>query len=466
LIFASRSCNIKKDLPIFYFNYHVMHSKYLHKIPSPEAVIESVRYPEVSDPPSFRKEGRIMEIMPTILRVNLPGVSLGELCNLPHNDTAEVVGVYGDEVMMVPFREPTHLKIGDFVQPTGRAGVIGVGEEMLGRTVDAFGKPIDLGESIRFHEYRKTNTYPPGPFEREIVSDILSSGIRAIDSALTIGVGQRVGIFAPAGCGKSVLLSMLCQGCSADIVVIGLIGERGREVKEFVENTLVDEKTRARSVIVVATSDRPALERIKAATTATAVAEYFRDKGKNVLLLLDSLTRYARAEREVAQAAGEGALASGYPPSLYARLPRLLERPGRAAHGSITAVYTVLTGEKTDMLGEEIRSILDGHIILSRKLADTNHFPAIDVLQSLSRVATHLITPEHRRLVDRLRKLLSLYRDVELLIRVGEYQKGQDAETDDAVNRHGKLIKFLSQDTKDFTSFEEMLRQLNAAITR
>jgi type III secretion protein N (ATPase) len=299
--------------------------------------------------------------------------------------------------------------------------------------------------------------------QRSVIDTALPMGVRAIDAALTVGVGQRLGIFAPAGCGKSTLLGMLAAGSDADVVVLALIGERGREVREFLEHVLSAE-ARQRSVVVVATSDRPALERLKAAATATAIAEHFRDQGKNVLLLVDSLTRYARAVREIALAAGEPIVAGGYPPSLYARLPRLLERAGPAARGSITAFYTVLMDDKADALAEEVRSLLDGHIVLSRKLAEANHYPAIDLLASVSRVMHQVAAPAHREAAARLRQLLSAWQEIELLVRVGEYRPGQDADADDAMARRPRINQLLRQRVDEQVRLDAMLAELAETV--
>jgi type III secretion protein N (ATPase) len=340
---------------------------------------------------------------------------------------------------------------------------VGVGAGLLGRVVDALGKPIDGRDMPKIEQWCGIDADSPNPMERSIIDTALPMGVRSIDSMLTVGEGQRLGIFAPAGCGKSTLLSMLCRGSDAEVVVLALIGERGREVREFLEHVL-PASARERSVVVVATSDRPALERLKAAATATTIAEYFRDQGRKVLLLVDSLTRFARAVREIALAAGEPMVAGGYPPSLYARLPRLLERAGPAAKGSITAFYTVLMEDKSDPLAEEVRSILDGHIVLSRKLAEANHYPAIDVLASISRVMTQITEAPHRAGASRLRRLLSAWQEVELLVRVGEYREGQDQEVDDAVRLRGRINEFLQQKVEDYCGFDDTLRTLQQTV--
>lgn len=410
-----------------------------------------------------RLEGRLSEVSPILMRATLPGVSLGELCILPDGEHAEVIGVDGATALLSPYREPTGLTAGMLVSPTGRHAEIGVGTTLLGRVVDALGRVIDGSPAPVFRSMRAIEVDPPDPMQRNFIDTPLPVGVRAIDSTLTIGIGQRVGIFAPAGCGKSTLLGMLSAGCEADVVVVALVGERGREVREFLERTLTPE-VRARSVVVVATSDRPALERIKAASTATTIAEYFRDRGQRVMLLVDSLTRYARAIREIALAAGEPIVGGGYPASLYARLPRLVERTGHGARGSITAFYTVLVEDKADPLAEEVRSLLDGHIVLSRKLAEANHFPAIDVLASVSRLMHQIVAPAHRAAAGRLRQLLAAWQEIELLVRVGEYKAGQDIDADDAIERRERINALLRQPVNEHCTFPEVLAMLAETV--
>jgi type III secretion protein N (ATPase) len=290
-------------------------------------------------------------------------------------------------------------------------------------------------------------------------------GVRALDGLLTAGLGQRIGIFGEAGSGKSSLLSSIVRGSAADVLVIGLIGERGREVREFVEHHL-DAASRARSVLVVSTSDRPAMERVKAAYVATSIAEYFRDQGRNVLLVLDSITRFARAQREIGLSAGEPPTRRGFPPSFFAALPRLLERAGRSDRGSITALYTVLTeGDASqDPVAEEVRSILDGHVVLSPELAARNHFPAIDILASRSRLMTNVVSAEHRALAAQMRALLSRYGELELLIRVGEYRPGSNPEDDRAVQKYGPIMEFLRQPLEHQSSFDEALSMMRKVL--
>ncbi|QND86224.1 EscN/YscN/HrcN family type III secretion system ATPase [Chromobacterium vaccinii] len=432
------------------------------RLPDYYAILDAIEPPPPPAGGDCRLEGRLSEVGATLLRAHLPGAGLGELCFLPDGDPAEVVGLDGDEALLSPYREPLGLSCGMLVQPSGRRADIGVGDALRGRVLDALGRPADGLPPPGIETRRDIDAEPPDPMQRQVIDTILPTGVRAIDATLTVGVGQRLGIFAPAGCGKSTLLGMLCAGSEADIVVLALIGERGREVREFLDHVLSAE-ARAKSVVVVATSDRPALERIKAAATATAIAEHFRDRGQRVLLLVDSLTRYARAVREVALAAGEPIVGGGYPPSLYARLPRLLERAGPAARGSITAFYTVLMEDKADPLAEEVRSLLDGHIVLSRKLAESNHFPAIDVLASVSRVMHQICAGPHRAAAARLRQLLAAWREIELLVRVGEYRPGQDADADDAMARRAPINALLRQAVDERFAFSRTLAELGDA---
>jgi type III secretion protein N (ATPase) len=433
------------------------------RIPDTNVVLNALTTPQFSAQKLWRMEGCITELNPILLRATLPNAKLGELCQLPDGSFAEVIGSIGEQAVLSPYQEPIGLSCGMWVRPLGHSPQIPVGSGLLGRVVNALGTPIDDLDSIIAEQIRTIEAEPPNPMHREVISQVFPTGVRAIDSVLSVGVGQRLGIFAPAGCGKSTLLGMLMAGAEADVIVLALIGERGREVAEFLEHTLPPE-ARERSVIVVATSDRPALERLKAAGTATAIAEYFRDQGLRVLLLVDSLTRYARAVREIALAAGEPIVGGGYPPSLYARLPRLLERAGPAEHGSITAFYTVLMEDKTDPLSEEVRSLLDGHIVLARRLAEANHFPAIDVLASVSRVMNQITSLTHRKAAAKLRRLLATWKEVELLVRVGEYQAGQDAEVDEAVELRLHIEAFLQQSLEDIDPFDSIISDLYSTV--
>ncbi|EKC8052811.1 FliI/YscN family ATPase, partial [Salmonella enterica] len=376
--------------------------------------------------------GYLTEVNTTVLKAYLPWAHLGELCYIgAQRLLAEVVSLQDGYACLSLFDIAVGLRCGTSVVASGAEYQIAVGDFLLGKTLDGLGRLPNSSDIPYGVEYRPLESAPPDPMERALIEEILPVGVRAIDATLTCGRGQRLGIFAAAGGGKSTLLSMLCDGVEADVIVLALVGERGREVREFLEYTLSD-YARSRCVTVVATSERAALERLKASFVATTIAEYFRDQGKNVVLMIDSLTRYARAAREVGLSSGEPPVASGFPPSVFATLPRLLERAGNGKVGSITAFYTVLVegDNMNEPIADEVRSILDGHIVLSRKLAEANHYPAIDVSASVSRVMRQIVTSEHMRLAGHLRTLIALYREIELLVRVGEYREGQDPDAD------------------------------------
>ncbi|HEB78060.1 MAG TPA: EscN/YscN/HrcN family type III secretion system ATPase [Methylothermaceae bacterium] len=407
--------------------------------------------------------GRVREVVGTLIRATVPRVKIGELCLLsnPGEDfhlPAEVVGLSGDIALLTPLGEMLGISSATEVIATGTSHRVGVGPALLGRVLDGMGRPLDEAQKGRLAVERFYPVYrdPPDPLRRRLIERPLSLGVRAIDGLLTCGEGQRMGIFAAAGGGKSTLLAMLVKGAAVDVTVLALIGERGREVREFIERDL-EVAGMAKSVVVVATSDRPAMERAKAAYVATAVAEYFRDRGQRVLLLMDSVTRFARAQREIGLASGEPPTRRGFPPSVFAALPRLMERSGQSDRGAITALYTVLVegDDMTEPVADETRSILDGHIILSRKLAAASHYPAIDILASASRVMNAITTPEHRRAAAKIRRLLAKYEEVELLLRIGEYQQGSDAEADEAVARIDAVRAFLRQATDERTTLEE-----------
>ena len=436
------------------------------RLPQQETVLAMLEQRLSLPPPppdiGVQLAGKVVEIGPTLLRASLPGVSIAEICRLePSGIEAEVVAIEGNYAMLSPFSEPLGVTTGSKVLASGNVHQLQVGDFLLGRVVDGLGRPIDDLPLPDDSEKRSLEGEAPNPLTRTLIDTPLPLGVRAIDGLLTCGMGQRIGIFAAAGGGKSTLLGMICDGSLADVIVLALIGERGREVREFLEHTLSVE-ARARCVMVISTSDRPALERLKAAYTATAIAEYFRDQGLNVLLMMDSLTRFARASREIGLAAGEPALAGGYPPSFFARLPRLLERAGPAASGSITGIYTVLVeGDNlNEPVADEVRSILDGHIVLSRKLAQANHYPAIDIAASVSRIMSMVTDQEHRQRAGKLRRLMAAWKEIELLVRVGEYQQGQDPLADEAIERKEAISEFLCQSVTEKNDFNETLELL------
>ena len=415
--------------------------------------------------PSVRYFGRVNEVGATLVHSSLSGAHQGDLCIIADKLQAEVIAVKGNETILSPFDATAGLQAGEPVELLGHGHQINLGDGLLGRVVDGLGRAIDDKGELTATEIRDNKGKAPNPLSRSLIKDVLPMGIRAIDSTLTCGIGQRVGIFAAAGGGKSTLLGMIASNCDADVIVLALVGERGREVREFMEYNLTD-RARAKTVMVVSTSDRPPLERMKATMTATTIAEYFRDQGKNVLLMVDSLTRFARAAREIGLAAGEPPVSNGFPPSVFVKLSSLVERAGPAKVGSITAIYTVLV-EGDDMnepIADEVRSLLDGHIILSRKLAGEGHYPAIDINASVSRIMDIIVTPEQRKSASKLRKMLAKYEEVQLLIRVGEYESGQDPETDEAIQLHQGILQFLQQGTDEFTQYDEAIAMMNNAV--
>jgi len=423
--------------------------------------LENDLTPRCEPPNGYIKTGRLLHIGATLLTAYLPGVFMGEVCRLlPEGALAEVVGIKGANAMLSPFISTAGLYCGQQVQPLARRHLVPVGPDLLGRVVDGLGQALDGGPALQ-GPWRDYDAPPPPPLTRQLIDSPMLTGIRSIDGLLTCGEGQRIGIFAAAGVGKSTLMSMLCHSPDSEINVLVLIGERGREVREFIEQTL-SEEVRRRCVMVVSTSDRPTLERMRALYVGTTIAEDFRDRGKRVLLFADSLTRYARAAREIALASGEIAVPGSYPPCVLAALPRLLERTGKGQCGSITAFYTVLV-EGDDMnepLADEVRSLLDGHIVLSRRLAESAHFPAIDILASLSRVMPMVTSAEHRELANGIRSQLSIYREVELLIRIGEFKRGEDVQADHAVDSYPAICHFLQQQGNERCHLDELLRQL------
>ncbi len=416
------------------------------------------------------EHGRVVQAGGTVLRATGLRARIGQQCRIadPAGDgvaplLAEVIGFAGAEVILAPYGPLQGVAVGATVHAMADEAQVPCGPALLGRVIDPFGRPLDGRPIEAGPGLRHTPLYAqaPSPLQRRGVDDPLATGVRAIDAALTIGEGQRVGIFAMAGGGKSTLLGMLARQARADVNVIALVGERGREVREFLDESLGEDGL-ARSVVVVSTSDRPALERVRAAHAATAIAEGFRAEGKRVLLLVDSVTRFARGLRELGLSALEPPVRRGYPPSVFAELPRLFERAGNDAHGSITAFYTVLAedDDNSDPVAEEVRSILDGHIVLSRKLAQAAHYPAIDVLGSASRVFTRVAAPAHREAAARLRALMARHAEVEFLLRVGEYQAGSDPLADVAIERMPAIRELLTQRSDEPAEFAATIASL------
>jgi ATP synthase in type III secretion protein N len=398
----------------------------------------------------------------------VPGIKMGEMVIIESEPRlrAEVVGFRGDEAVLMPLGDLSGVGPDAAVSPVGRPLSIQAGEGLLGRVIDGLGEPMDGHGPIEGATMDWAVDRPaPDPLKRRRVDRPLTLGVRAIDSLLTVGEGQRVGVFAGSGVGKSTLMGQIARNTEADVNVICLVGERGREVVEFIEDSLGPEG-RARSVVICATSDVPSLVRLKSTFVATAVAEWFRDRGLRVLLMMDSVTRFARAQREVGLAAGEPPARQGYPPSVFAIMPRLLERTGNSDRGSITALYTVLVsgGDMEEPIADEVRGILDGHIILSRELGARNHWPAIDVLPSLSRVMPLVTDPEHRQAAGRLRELMATYERQRDLILLGAYQKGSDPRTDEAIAKIDAINAFLRQGTQENTPFPETRQRLISLV--
>ncbi len=411
--------------------------------------------------------GRVARAVGTTIEATLSDARIGEICELrdPVDGAvalAEVIGVSDGKALLAPLGDLIGLSTRTEVSGTGRSLRIAVGPHLLGRVLDGLGRAVD-GETLSAPpgapHYPVDGSAPPA-LSRQRVARPITLGVRAIDALLTCAEGQRLGIFGEPGAGKSSLLAQILRGAEVDVAVAAVIGERGREAREFVERHLAGQHRR--SVLVVATADRPAVERVKAAQLATAVAEYFRDQGQRVLLLIDSITRFARAQREVGLAAGEPPTRRGFTPSVFMALPRLLERTGMNDRGSITAFYTVLVeGDGTlDPIAEETRAILDGHISLSMKLAEADHFPAIDILQSRSRVMSDVVDRSHQAAASHVRALLARHAELELLLRVGEYKRGGDGLSDEAVAKHGAIKAFLQQPGTDVASWQETLTKL------
>lgn len=416
----------------------------------------------------YRISGRVIQVVGLTIEAAGLDCEIGEVCQI-HTTTgkqllAEVVGFRAQQVLLMPLGEMQGIQPGSPIYPLGTCFEIPVGRSLLGRVLDGLGSPIDGLENLTDLERVPTYNAPPHPLNRQPIRKPLTTGVRAIDGLLTVGKGQRIGIFAGSGVGKSTLMGAIARSSLADVSVIALIGERGREVREFIEHDLGPEGLR-RSVVVVSTSDQPALVRLKAAWAATTIAEYFRDQGLDVAFLMDSVTRFAMAQREVGLAIGEPPASKGYTPSVFALLPRLLERTGSGESGSITGFYTVLVegDDFNEPVCDAVRSILDGHIVLSRQLAARNHYPAIDVLHSVSRVMPAVTSPEHRAWAAHFRKLMATYEKARDLVNIGAYVAGSDRDIDEALARLNPMMNFLQQGSEKFSDLQDTLGLLAKA---
>ena len=433
--------------------------------------IDFKKYKKIADEPLFKKMGKVINVIGLTIESAGPDAKIGDVCKIYQSDRrgegilSEVVGFKDGKTQLMPYQITEGIGLGSIVENTGKPLVVKVSGRLLGKTLDGLGRPLDEEPLEEFSDYPIEAT-PPDPMKRAIIDEVLPLGVKAVDGLITIGKGQRIGVFAGSGVGKSTLLGMFARNTKADINVIALIGERGREVREFIERDLGPEGM-ARSVVVVATSDKPALERNKAAKTATAIAEYFRDQGKDVLLMMDSLTRFSMAQREIGLASGEPPVSRGYPPSVYAEMPKLLERAGKAEKGSITGLYTVLVDgdDFNEPITDTARGILDGHIVLNRSLAHKNHYPAIDILQSISRCMSSIATKEHKALAGKLKNVLATYQEAEDLINIGAYKSGSNPNIDFAIQKIELVNSFLMQDVDSKISFEETLQELASIFT-
>lgn len=422
------------------------------------------------DPAGLKRFGKVSSIIGTIIECTGLEASVGEVYGV-HTVMgtivqAEVVGLKDGKTLLMPYDRVMGMKAGCLVESQGQSLSIPVGMDLLGRVVDTNAEPIDGKGDLSASDHQLVHNDPPAPMDRAPIDEIMFTGIRSLDSMNTLGIGQRMGLFAGSGVGKSVTLGMIAKNSSADINVIALIGERGREVQEFIEDTLGEEGL-ARSVVVAATSDTAAMSRVKGAFTATAIAEYFRDQGKNVLLMMDSVTRVAMAQREIGLASGEPPTTKGYTPSVFTILPKLLERPGKTKVGSITGIYTVLVDndDMNEPIADAVRSILDGHIVLSRRLAHKNHYPAIDILESISRVMAKIVTNEQRAIAMKARELLATYREAEDLINIGAYVKGSNKKIDESIRKQPQLESFLIQDMNEADLGVDLWEKLRQIVT-
>lgn len=418
----------------------------------------------------YKTYGKIEQIVGMTVETSGINCNIGDVCKISVKPgkkyvTAEVVGFKDGKVMLMPYSDMDGIGYGSFVENTGEKLMINVSNSLIGRTVDALGEPLDGKEALSGGTLYSINGMRSNPLERPPIAKPLEFGVKAIDGMLTIGKGQRMGIFAGSGVGKSTLMGMIARNIKADVNVIALVGERGREVMEFIDRDLGPEGVK-RSVLVVATSDQPALMRSKCALTATTIAEYFKDQGKDVLLMMDSLTRYCMAEREIGLSIGEPPVARGYTPSIYASLPKLLERCGNFKTGSITGIFTVLVegDDSNEPVSDTVRGIIDGHIMLSRKIAMKNHYPAIDITASISRLMSEIVSGEHKANASKIRKIMSLYQENADLISIGAYKTGSNPELDDAIGRMPAINEFLQQPVDVKVEFSDTVDMINEIL--
>lgn len=416
---------------------------------------------------TYKRFGKVLRVVGLMIESRGPEANIGEVCyihsSISNNKPilAEVVGFNNEKIILMPYSAVAELGPGCLVESTGKPLTIKIGRGLIGKVVDSIGKPLDESKLPKGLSNFTTEQSPPNPLSRPRILDPIQVGVKAIDSLLTVGKGQRIGIFAGSGVGKSTLLGMIARNSGADINVIALIGERGREVREFIEKDLGEEGLK-KSIVIVATSDQPALMRIKGAYTATAISEYFRDLGYQVNLMMDSVTRVAMAQREVGLATGEPPATKGYTPSVFAILPKLLERTGTSANGTITAFYTVLVDgdDMNEPIADTVRGILDGHFVLDRKLAEQGQFPAINILKSISRVMSQIASKEHLEAAQQIRSLLATYEENSELIQIGAYKRGTDREIDRAIAFHPKIQGFLKQGVLEHLSLQDSIQSM------
>ena len=420
---------------------------------------------------TLERAGRVTKIVGLAVEASGPASKIGDICNMYTLDgtrsiQSEIVGFREGQTLLMPFGSVEGIGLGSYVVYTGTSLKVPVGKQFTGRILDALGNPFDDLPAPETEAWYSADNAPPNPLARERIHEVLPLGVKAIDGMLTVGRGQRLGIFSGSGVGKSTMLGMIARYAVADINVIVLVGERGREVRDFIERDLGEDGLK-KSVLVIATSDQPALLRLKCAMTGTAIAEYFRDCGYHVLMLMDSLTRFAMAQREIGMAAGQPPVSRGFPPSVYTILPKLLERSGMSDKGSITGLYTVLVegDDLNEPISDTVRGILDGHIVLSRAIANSNHYPPIDVLGSVSRIMPEIISPEHFEAYGTMKNMIAVYREAEDLINIGAYKQGANPEIDRAVKLHSPIQSFLKQGMKESYTFEETLEMMEEIVS-